>query len=134
MSEIRRKSRADRRHNTTSDTEENRRREFPPDLKIKTKIHEHNLLLWVKNAMLANNCYALRDVIYNIYLKKKFTRVIINMEGIPYADTKAIALLLELHQKLKSKNIKLILFRTVSRVKNVMEILNLDKIFDIRDK
>lgn len=84
--------------------------------------------------MLAQNCFPLRDEIFSSLNGAEVGRVILNMEGVPYADTTAIGLLVDIHKKMKSRDIIFILFRVRERVNEVLNILQLDKILDIRNR
>ena len=133
MATIRRQSRADRRRKDQETPGPDRRRNSVPDLKIKTQVIDGNLLVWVANILVATNRYSLRDVILSILDDSSVTRVIINMEKIPYADSAGLGLLSDMHRQLQAKQKKLILYRVVPRVKQIIEILRLDSILTLRD-
>ena len=138
MSGFRRKSRADKRRHENGEGKSERREQTVRDLIIRTSVKEGNLLVWIDNPMLAENAYSIRNVIQSALAKAGaenifIHRVIINMEQVPYADTAAVTVLLELHKKCREEIRPLILFRVSPRVREFMEIIKLHEVFDIRD-
>ena len=133
MPNIRRRSRGDRRKVEREINGKDRRSETPPDLEIKTQVRESTLLVWVENAMIGMNCYSLRVAIQKALRDTDVQRVIINMEKVPYADTAGIGLLATLQRELMKENRKIILYRVIPRLKEIIAIMNLDTFFEIRD-
>lgn len=103
------------------------------ELEIKTDVKETNLLVWVKNPLIATNCYPLREAVRQALEKASITRVILNMEHVPYADTTGICLLIEFHRQFLKDKITFIVYRMCPRVKEIIEILNLNGILTLRD-
>lgn len=133
MPNIRRHSRGDRRKMDREIPGKDRRSETPPDLEIRTKVRENALLVWVENAIIGMNCYSLRAAIQKALRDTDVQRVIINMEKVPYADTAGMGLLANLQKQLIRDNKKLILYRVIPRLNKIIEIMNLDTFFEIRD-
>lgn len=133
MPPIRRRSRADKRRRNTPIPHDDRRNYIAPELNIKTEIKDNNLLIWIHNALVSSNCFPLRDVIYQIVDEAHPSRVIVNMSEISYADTTGLSLLIHIQKRLQEDKISLILYRITHRVKEILEILNLYNLFDIRD-
>jgi len=133
MPPIRRKSRADKRRKHVDTPHPDRRSKVIPELLVKTEIKENNLLMWVKNPIIANNCYPLRVSIEKSLESTPVKRVIINMENVPYTDTAGVSLLVKLHRQFEKDNIHLILYRVTPRVKNIIEIMNLAGLLDMRN-
>lgn len=126
----RRRSRADRRRNPREQT--------PPDLVIKTQVKKKNLLVWVENPIVTTNRFTLKNAIEKVLSiaaneSTKINRIIINMEKVPYADSSAMGMFLELHKEFNEKGISFILFRVQPRLKEIMEIVNVHRILDVRD-
>ena len=133
MSAVRRKSRADRRKKNAILLHKDRRATTVPEIEIKTDIKDTDLLVRLKNPLTATNCYPLREAIRQALEKASITRIIINMEHVPYADTTGICLLIELHCQFLKDSIKFIVYRMCPRVKDIIEILNLNGILTLRD-
>ena len=131
---MRRQSRADKRRVERNIKGVNRRHSEPPDLQVKTQIKDNNFLIWLGNALVAGNCYSLRDAINEETIKSRgIIRIVVNMEKVTYVDTGAISLLFELHKHFVTEKIPFILYRVTPRVKEILGIVNMDKLFDIRD-
>ncbi len=133
MAQGRRRSRANRRNKTGKNHTPERRSKTPPELDIEIHVKDTNLLVTVKNPIVAGNCYTLRNAINKALSDATITSIIINMQGVPYADSTALRVFLELHRQLKRQGKKLILYRVIRRIRKVLEILNIDKVFDLRD-
>jgi len=130
----RRRSRADKRHTEHYIKGGNRRLDEPPDLLITTEVKENDLLIRVEHAMFASNCYALRDAIDAVMSTHGgLKQVIINMEKVPYAETAAFSLFLKLKKRLAQRNVSFVLYRVKRRVKEIIDMLNMDKVFDMRE-
>ncbi len=133
MSVVRRKSRADRRKRDTAILHRDRRSVAPQELEIKSDIKDADLLVRVKNPLIATNCYTLREAISNALDKASVRRIILNMEHVPYADTTGICLLIKLHRQFLKDKIEFIVYRMCPRVKDIIEILNLNGVLTLRD-
>ena len=131
---IRRKSRADMRRMERHIEGDDRRRDEPPDLNVTSQIKDNNLLLRLDNVLMAGNSFSLRDAASRaLDENKNINRIIINMEKATYVDTGGISLLLELHKQFTAEKKTFILFRVTPRVKQILDMVNLDKVFNIRD-
>ena len=133
MSAVRRRSRADRRKRSAAIPHNDRRRSDLRELEIKMEVKETNLLVWVKNPLIATNCYSLRDAIRQGLQNTSATRIIVNMEQVPYADTTGICLLIDLQRQYLKGKIEFIIFRICPRLKEIIELLNLNGILKLRD-
>jgi anti-anti-sigma factor len=133
MPPIRRRSRADKRRRNASIPHEDHRNYVAPDLKIKTEVKDNNLLIWIHNALVSTNCFPLRDVIYQKLAETSLTRVIINMSEVSYADTTGLSILIDIQRCLNKDNLSFVLYRITPRIKEILEMLNLYDLFDIRD-
>jgi len=104
----------------------------PLDLVITSEVKDNNLLVHVEHALFASNCFALRDVIDAAVSKHIGLRqVIINMDEVPYAETAAFSLFLRLKKRLAQRGISFALHRVKPRVKEIIDILNMNKVFDM---
>ncbi|HOE62906.1 MAG TPA: STAS domain-containing protein [Candidatus Sumerlaeota bacterium] len=131
---IRRKSRSDMRRMDRRIEGDNRRSDTPPDLNVTAQIKDKNLLLWLDNVLTAGNSFVLRDTVERALAgNNDVNRIIINMEKTTYVDTGGISLLMEFHKRFAAANKAFILFRVTPRVKQILDILNMDKVFNIRD-
>lgn len=131
---IRRSSRSDMRRMDRHIEGDDRRRDEPPDLNVTAQIKDNNLLLRLDNVLMAGNSFSLRDAVNRALAESNdVNRVILNMEKATYVDTGGLSLLLELHKRFTAENKTFILFRVTPRVKQILNIVNMDKVFNIRD-
>ncbi len=73
----------------------------------------------------------LRTDLLALLQKTNAQRLILNLEGVPYMDSSAIAVLVEALQKLRKTGGKVILTNLQPRVKGLLEIARLHSIFGI---
>ncbi|MEQ9617441.1 MAG: STAS domain-containing protein [Phycisphaerales bacterium] len=71
----------------------------------------------------------LRDV-----FAKKPTRVVVDLDGVPYMDSSGVATLVEGMQIARKQSVALVLCRLQPRVRSIFEIARLDKVFTIVDE
>jgi len=76
-----------------------------------------------------HNSPDLRRAILDVLLAAKPTRLVLNLQQVPYMDSSAIAVLVESLQKLRKTGGKLCLTNLQPRVKGLLEIAQLDSIF-----
>jgi len=76
-----------------------------------------------------HNSPDLRRAILDVLLAAKPTRLVLNLQQVPYMDSSAIAVLVESLQKLRKTGGKLCLTNLQPRVKGLLEIARLDSIF-----
>lgn len=74
----------------------------------------------------------LRTDILGLLGKGEVTKLVINMEGVPYVDSSAIAVMVEALQKLRKSGGKVYLTNLSPRVKGLLEIARLDSIFNVK--
>lgn len=76
-----------------------------------------------------NNSPALRATLFDLIARHAPTKLILNLAQVPYMDSSAIAVLVELMRRMKGG--KIILASLQPRVKGLLEIARLDSIFAI---
>ena len=70
---------------------------------------------------------------FDVYLRDKITKVVVDFSEVPYVDSSGLATLIELFQRLRKTNGTLRICSVSEKVKNVFEITKLHKLFDIYD-
>jgi anti-anti-sigma factor len=74
----------------------------------------------------------LRTDILGLLAKGEVTKLVINLEGVSYVDSSAIAVMVEALQKLRKSGGKVYLTNLSPRVKGLLEIARLDSIFNVK--
>jgi anti-sigma B factor antagonist len=80
-----------------------------------------------------HNSPELRVELLRFVDEHKPSRLVLNVSGVPYMDSSAIAVLVEALQKLRKQGGKIYLTQLQPRVKGLLEIARLDTIFGIAD-
>jgi anti-sigma B factor antagonist len=88
-----------------------------------------NLFAAVKGDVDLNNSPDLRVAILAILKDRSPKRLILNLSGVSYMDSSAIAVLVEALQKVRKAGGKICLTGLQPRVKGLLEIARLDQIF-----
>lgn len=78
-----------------------------------------------------NNSPELRSALLDLYARASSKRVVLNLGAVPYMDSSAIAVLVELLRKVIAGGGKVILTDLQPRVKGLLEIARLNSIFGI---
>ncbi|WP_428940528.1 STAS domain-containing protein [Fontivita pretiosa] len=76
-----------------------------------------------------HNSPELRSALLEILLRQQPRKIILNLQQVPYMDSSAIAVLVEVLQKLRRAGGKMCLTNLQPRVKGLLEIARLDTIF-----
>jgi anti-anti-sigma factor len=61
-------------------------------------------------------------------------RVVLDLQGVPYVDSGAVAMLLEIHERLKRNGKTLVLKNPREYVAHVIEVFNLTHVFTIQSE
>lgn len=130
----RRKSRGDRRkENKNLETPEERRKPSPLEIKIQLDTKPPNLIVNLIGSITADNVYSIREAILPFQKSPSIQRVLINLKKVAYVDTSGISQLADI-KKILAKNKKyLVLINPNEVFKNILDILNLKGVFDIRE-
>jgi anti-sigma B factor antagonist len=73
----------------------------------------------------------LRSRLLELDAKGNPNRIVLDLSAVPYMDSSAVAVLVELLQKIRKRNGQIVLSRPQPRVKGLLEIARLDTIFTI---
>ncbi len=99
---------------------------------VPTARHEGDaLFITVRGEIDLHSSPDLRTDLLGLLQKTGAQRLILNLEGVPYMDSSAIAVLVEALQKLRKTGGKVILTNLQPRVKGLLEIARLNSIFGI---
>ena len=80
-----------------------------------------------------HNSPVVRGALLEILQREQPTRLVLNLAGVPYMDSSAIAVLVESLQKMRRTGGKIYLTNLQPRVKGLLEIARLDAIFILTD-
>ena len=87
------------------------------------------LLATVRGEIDLHNSPELRGALLDLLTRTNPKKVILNLSQVPYMDSSAIAVLVEMLQKLRRAGGKVCLTNLQPRVKSLLEIARLDSIF-----
>ncbi|MCC6423796.1 MAG: STAS domain-containing protein [Phycisphaerales bacterium] len=76
-----------------------------------------------------HNSTELRTELLDILIKTSARKLVLNLEQVPYIDSSAVAVLVELLQRLRKSGGKIVLTNLQPRVRGLLEIARLDTIF-----
>jgi anti-sigma B factor antagonist len=91
------------------------------------------LIVAVRGEIDLQNSPELRTELLDLTMKHPSPKVVINLSQVPYMDSSAIAVLVELLQKVRKAGGKIYLTNLQPRVKGLLEIARLGSIFSIVD-
>ena len=80
-----------------------------------------------------HNSPDLRGALLELLTKSRCNRLILNLSNVPYMDSSAIAVLVEMLQKLRKTKGSIALTNLQPRVKGLLEIARLNTIFTLAD-
>ncbi len=135
MAVPRRRSRADRRrpeYETPSPIVE-RRQQVRRDVHIKQRVKENILIVTLENEIVAENFHPVQEALQRVVNLPQIARIIINMKKVPFVDSMAIGILLEMHQLFEKAGKKMLLMNVVPQVRLFIETLMLETVFNIRE-
>lgn len=101
------------------------------DLIKNVRVKETNLLATVHGEIDLHNSPDLRGQLLRMLETAKPKRLILNLDGVPYMDSSAIAVLVETLQKLRKTGGSVFLTNLQPRVKGLLEIARLETIFTL---
>ncbi|HEY1685640.1 MAG TPA: STAS domain-containing protein [Tepidisphaeraceae bacterium] len=78
-----------------------------------------------------HNSPSLRNHLLELDSKGQPKKVVLDLSGVPYMDSSAIAVLVELLQKIRKRSGQVVLSKPQPRVKGLLEIARLNTIFII---
>ncbi len=93
------------------------------------RVQETNLLATVHGEIDLHNSPDLRGQLLRLLDQTKPKKLILNLEGVPYMDSSAIAVLVETLQKIRKTGGVVCLTNLQPRVKGLLEIARLETIF-----
>ena len=87
------------------------------------------ILASIRGEIDLHNSPDLRNALLDMMTREKPQRLVLNLSQVPYMDSSAIAVLVEVLQKLRKNGGKICLTSLQPRVKSLLEIARLDSIF-----
>ena len=93
------------------------------------RVEGKTLVAAVKGEVDLNNSPELRTILLGLVSQNSPAKLVLNLKQVPYMDSSAIAVLVELLRKLKGG--KIVLADLQPRVKGLLEIARLDSIFAV---
>lgn len=129
----RRKSRVDRRKQNADSLNQDRRAASVPNIHIQFETKEPNLIVNLIGSITIENGTPVKEAIMTAQRPNIIKRVLVNLNKVAFIDSTAISYFLELKKFLSENNKMLILINPSPFIKNALDILNLDNVFDIRE-
>lgn len=128
----RRHSRADRRRSPKQYKGTERRSGSPRDVVIDVERGKNSVEMKLHNELVAGNCEPLKERMLKAHLQLQVSgTVVLDFQGVPYVDSSAVAMLLEINERLKRNGKTLVLKSLNEHVAGVIEMLNLTTVFTI---
>jgi len=103
------------------------------DVQIKQRVKENILIVTLENEIVAENFHPVQEALQRVVNMPQVARIIINMKKVPFVDSMAIGVLLELHQLFEKAGKRMILMNMLPQVRLFIETLMLDTVFNIRE-
>ncbi len=129
----RRRSRFDRRKQSAEYDGRDRRNLTPPEFYIQIETRESNLIVKLNGVISADNAYTVKESILTAQKPSNIKNVLLNLNKLTYIDSLAISYFVEIKKLLTENGKHLILLNPSNFIKQIMEILNLETVFDIRE-
>jgi anti-anti-sigma factor len=96
---------------------------------------ENRVEMKLHNELVAGNCQPVKEELVKAHLHLPVSgAVILDLQGVPYVDSGAAAMLLDIHRRLKRNGKTLVLKNLNAHVARVIEMLNLTTVFTIQSK
>lgn len=130
MVEYRRRSRAERRRKKEERADERRKMHLPP-VKIENEQRGRLIRFYLKNPMVAENCYEVKDYIWRSINPPLVDRVIVDLSGVPFMDSTALGLIVDIKKQLGQVGVEFLIANPTKQVRLLIETLLLDKILKI---
>lgn len=123
-------SRADRRRRDEGPPAgQERRTDVPPSVIVKWSLKPEGILITLTNPLVVGNCFAVRDRLAGYCDRFDAQRFTVDLSGVPYVDTAGLGVLMELKNRCLRDRKVLILCNPTARVREIMELLHLDRKF-----
>jgi len=131
MGKWRRKDLADRRRRK-DETPEERRRPLPKDVEFLV-VSENNktLRLKIRNEITEQNCFIFRDQIQPVLVDHPQQYFIFELAEVPYVDSTAMSMLVDLHLFLKRHNKELYFRKPNEQFLRLVDQLLLEKVLNV---
>ena len=132
MDQSRRQSLADRRKRGAEYEGADRRRERPADVGIEVEWGDDLLVVRLSNPLISDNLLKFQKVLEAVCKKPRPAEVVVDVANVPYMDSKAVGLIVEIHTQLKGQNRRLVIENPQQYVRRFFNTLRVDKVLEIR--
>jgi anti-anti-sigma factor len=129
--DYRRHSRAERRKEPTKRIPFDRRKKIRNQLEVRTEKNDHKIVIFAVHEMVAENCQAIRDTLEESMNPQDIKHVILDIKDVPFMDSVAVGMLVDLKQQLSTLKIDFAISRPSPQVRWLIEILRLDRILRV---
>lgn len=89
------------------------------------------VVLRIRDEIDLHNSPELRSLLLDLLENQRPRKMVLNLANVPYMDSSAVAVLVELLQKMRRQGSKLALCHLQARVRGLLEIARLDNIFTV---
>ena len=97
----------------------------------KVQLHGQSLVASIVGEIDLHNSPELRGSLMELLERHPVGRLVLDLSGVPYMDSSAIAVMVELLQKMRKTGGKVYLVAPQKRVRGLLEIARLDTIFGV---
>jgi anti-anti-sigma factor len=101
------------------------------DLVPAARMEGDALVVCVRGEIDLHNSPELRTELLDLITRNKPARLIVNLEQVPYMDSSAVAVLVEMLQKMRKSRGRVFLIALQPRVKGLLDIAHLGSIFTV---
>ena len=130
MAEYRRQSRAERRQRN-KEVPVDRRTITPPELVLSSQESNRTLTVNLENRFIADNSFELKEYLNNVLNPHSIDRVILHIEKVPYMDSTALGILVDIKRNLNELGVEFCLKKPSHQVSWLIEILMLDRVLPV---
>ncbi|MCC7350261.1 MAG: STAS domain-containing protein [Phycisphaerales bacterium] len=99
------------------------------DLIASARQERQTVVVAIRGDVDLHNSTEMRTELLDILIKTSARKLVLNLEQVPYMDSSAVAVLVELLQRLRKSGGKIVLTNLQPRVRGLLEIARLNTIF-----
>ncbi|MBX7245688.1 MAG: STAS domain-containing protein [Candidatus Sumerlaeaceae bacterium] len=133
MDSSKRQSRADRRHQTNPDIEEERRRTNPrTEFHALSVVSPQAFMIFVQDILAADNISLARESLMQHLGRSKAPTVILDMGQVPFVDTIGLGLLVEIKKSVTVQGREFVIQNPSRALLRILNITGMSRIFNMR--
>ncbi|NLW87357.1 MAG: STAS domain-containing protein [Planctomycetes bacterium] len=102
-------------------------------MNITTESYGHAVILILKGDLLEDAIEPLRQAVDHQLANKEVIDIVLNLENVPFIDSKAMEYLLDLQDKLAERLGQVRFVKCDENIRKILEITRLDSVFEVFD-